>query len=147
MFIGARLAAAIPCGATAGLLYLIGSTLWSRPVGVTAALLWAISPMSVVFAGWHRAMTQSVILHRISLMAIREATRRPTLLGGCLCGSAIGLAVLTKTTGLLSAGYQSRWFWHWAPPGNGETYFSAVLGWLSESHSSPRPSCPGFPSS
>ncbi|MFN0071035.1 MAG: ArnT family glycosyltransferase [Chloroflexota bacterium] len=105
MFVGGRFAAAIPCGAVAGILYLIGSDLWSKPAGIAAGLLWAISPMSVMF-GRLASSDDAVLAFCVGLvlwLSVRLA-RKPSLVRGILCGGAIGLAVLTKTTGLISAG-------------------------------------------
>src|SRR5215212_8506794 len=104
-FVGGRLAAAISSGATAGVIYAIGSRLWSRRVGALAGLLWAVLPFGVIFgrlASSDDALL-ALCLGLVTLASIRLA-RHPSFLSGLLCGVAIALAIFTKTLGVLALG-------------------------------------------
>ena len=98
-----RLAAALPgIGATLAL-YGLGRVVAGRLTGVIAAVLWAVSPYSVVFA--RVSADDSVLAFGAILAALAGAllARAPATRHAVLVGGAIGLATLAKTLGALTA--------------------------------------------
>ena len=102
-FLAGRLAAALPgIGATLAL-YGLGRVLAGRLTGAVAAILWAVSPFSVVFA--RVAADDSALAFGAILAALGGAllAHRPTTRHALLVGGAVGLATLAKTLGALTA--------------------------------------------
>jgi hypothetical protein len=102
-FLAGRLAAAIPGIAATLALYALGRALFCRKVGVVAAILWALSPYSAFFS---RIGSDDSLLTFWSIAAALAGgclARRPTIMVGAVSGLVVGLAVLTKTLGLLTA--------------------------------------------
>jgi 4-amino-4-deoxy-L-arabinose transferase-like glycosyltransferase len=102
-FVGGRLAAALTSGATAGVLYVIGTRLFSRGVGLLAGLLWAVLPFGVLFG--RLASSDDALLTLcmgLVIWASINLARRPSFASGAMCGGALALAVLSKTLGLLA---------------------------------------------
>ena len=102
-FLAGRLAAALTgVGATLAL-YGLGRVLAGRLTGVVAAVLWAVSPFSVVFA--RVSADDSALAFGAILAALGGALLacRPTTRHALLVGLAVGLATLAKTLGALTA--------------------------------------------
>ncbi len=101
-FVSARLVSAIASIGSTLVLYALGAALLSRQVGVVAGVLWALAPLGVFFG---RIAADDALLTFWSLLGALLGVRvvhSPSLLGGAMCGVAIGLAILTKTLGLLT---------------------------------------------
>lgn len=101
--LAARLASALAGTASTLALYALGRELASRTTGLVAALLWAVSPFSVFFARLAADDATLALTAILATWASVRLARRPTLLVGALCGLALGLTVLAKTSGLLLA--------------------------------------------
>jgi hypothetical protein len=102
-FLAGRLAAALPGIAATLALYALGRALFCREVGVVAAVLWALGPYAVFFS---RIGSDDSLLTFWSIVAALAGVclaRRPTVMVGAISGLVVGLAVLTKTLGLLAA--------------------------------------------
>ncbi len=90
--------------ATVGLVYLVGSRLYGRTVGLYAALIMAVMP-------YHVIPTRQVLLDgpmvffatlTLLLMVMYGQTQRPAWLYAA--GAGLGLTVLTKETGIIMSG-------------------------------------------
>jgi 4-amino-4-deoxy-L-arabinose transferase-like glycosyltransferase len=102
-FLGGRMAAAIASGAAAGVLYVAGRQLFSRTVGLVAAMLWALLPFGVLF-GRLASSDDSLLALSFGLVMITAvpAARRPSVLTGILCGLCVAMAIFSKTLGVLA---------------------------------------------
>jgi 4-amino-4-deoxy-L-arabinose transferase-like glycosyltransferase len=102
-FIAGRLVAAVPDIGSALGLYVLGRLLISPQVGILGGIFWAVSPFNVFLA--RTATDDSLLTCCAILVAISGVVlvRRPGLGSGVCCGLAVGLAILTKTLGLLAA--------------------------------------------
>ena len=102
-FVGGRMAAAVASGATAGVLYVAGRQLFSRPVGLVAATLWALLPFGVLF-GRLASSDDSLLALSFGLVMITavRAARRPSVITGMLCGLCVAMAIFSKTLGVLA---------------------------------------------
>jgi hypothetical protein len=84
-----------------GLAYVLGRTMWSRPAGLLAALLVAVSPIEVQTAHMVRP---DVVLEAFVLAAFLAFARvGPARAGDLLSGAAIGAATAVKFSGVLIA--------------------------------------------
>jgi 4-amino-4-deoxy-L-arabinose transferase-like glycosyltransferase len=101
-FVATRLAAALAGVASTLVLYGLGKELTgSRTTAAVAAILWALTPFSVFFA---RVAADDALLALTAMLAVWSSVRlarQPTRTNGILCGVALGLGVLAKTTGVL----------------------------------------------
>jgi hypothetical protein len=100
-FLAGRLAAALSGILSTLALYGLGREIASRTVGVCAALLWAVSPFTVMFA---RISSDDALLALTAILATWASVRfarQPTIASGVILGLALGLGVLAKTTGAL----------------------------------------------
>ena len=98
-----RLASAVGGAASAAALYGLGRELASRTLGVTAGILWALSPFTVFFS---RVAADDALLTLVAILATWASVclaRRPSVKIGALCGLCLALAVFAKTTGVLLA--------------------------------------------
>jgi len=98
-----RLTAAVAGAVSAAALYALGREVASRTLGVNAAILWAVSPYSVLFA---RIAADDALLTLLTILVTWTSVclaRRPTTTSGALCGLSLALAVLAKTTGVMLA--------------------------------------------
>ena len=103
-FVAGRAAAALASAACAPALYALGRLLLSERAGLLAGLLWALSPFGVVFG--RIASSDDVLLTLCAILtalAAAIAIRRPSMAGALACGFVVGLAILTKTLGVLHA--------------------------------------------
>ncbi|MCC7372064.1 MAG: glycosyltransferase family 39 protein [Chloroflexi bacterium] len=102
-FLAGRLVSALAGTVSTVALYGLGRETASRRTGIAAALLWALSPFSFLFA---RIAADDALLTCLAILAtwasIRLA-RRPTVGAGVWCGVLLALTVLAKTTGVLLA--------------------------------------------
>jgi hypothetical protein len=105
VFVGGRLAAAIPSIGCTVLLYILGRLLLSRSVGVLAAALWAFSPFSIFFG--RNASDDALLTFFIMLSAIMSIlmVKYPGRSIAIYCGLAMGLAILSKTLGLVTIAF------------------------------------------
>ena len=100
-FLAGRLAAALAGIASTLALYGLGREIASRTVGVSAAVLWALSPFTVFFA---RISADDALLALLAILAVWASirlARRPTVANAGMLGLALGFGVLAKTTGAL----------------------------------------------
>jgi 4-amino-4-deoxy-L-arabinose transferase-like glycosyltransferase len=96
-----RLAAALAGVASTLALYGLGRDIASRTVGVSAAVLWALSPFTVMFA---RIAADDALLALMAILAVWASVRFarcPTIPAAILLGLVLGFGVLAKTTGAL----------------------------------------------
>jgi hypothetical protein len=104
-FVARRLASSLPTIGSVALLYLLGRLLVSRSVGAVAALLWTVSPFAVLI-GRHglddTLLAFCTLLAAIGSLLLVRRPRRSTAVG---CGLAIGLAIMSKTTGVLTLAF------------------------------------------
>jgi 4-amino-4-deoxy-L-arabinose transferase-like glycosyltransferase len=87
-----------------GLLYLIGRRLYSRFVGVLAALLLAVMPLHITSSRYMKedALMVMFLLAVMYLVIVAVQTKKPLFL--LAAGVAAGLCVGSKYTGLLASG-------------------------------------------
>ena len=118
-FLAGRLAAALAGVASTLALYGLGREITSRTAALGAALLWALSPYTVLFA---RIAADDALLALVAILATWSSivlARRPTIKSGIVLGMMLGLGALTKTTGamfvlapplaILVAGHPRNW--------------------------------------
>ena len=102
-FVGGRLAAALPSIAATVALYWLGRELICPLTGFLAGVLWALSPLSVFFARI-ASSDDSLLTSCAILVALASVllVRQPGLATAAFCGVSVGLAVMAKTTGLIT---------------------------------------------
>jgi hypothetical protein len=118
-FLAGRLAAALAGVASTLALYGLGREITSRTAALGAALLWALSSYTVLFA---RIAADDALLALVAILATWSSivlARRPTIKSGIVLGMMLGLGALTKTTGamfvlapplaILVAGHPRNW--------------------------------------
>jgi hypothetical protein len=98
-----RLAAATAGALTSAALYGLGREISSRTLGITAAILWALSPYSVFFARIAADDALLTLLAVLTTWASIVLARRPSAMTGAWCGLGLALAVFAKTTGVMLA--------------------------------------------
>ena len=102
-FIGGRVVAAL-CGvASTVALYALGRSVLGSRVGLVAGVLWALGPFDVFFS--RMASSDDALLALCAILAALGGAlmvRRPGLGSGAFCGVGVGLAIMSKTLGLLT---------------------------------------------
>ena len=96
-----RLVAALADVACVVALYVLGREISSRMVGASAAILWALSPISIFFARIAVDDSLLTLMAVLATLASIRLARRPTVTAGALCGLSLALTVLVKTNGVL----------------------------------------------
>jgi hypothetical protein len=87
--------AAVAAGNTA-LVYLLGRTVFDRPVGIVAATLFAASPLAIVTTSVFLPYAPTTFLNLLFAVAYLRNLRTKSLATACLAGIAIGLAFFAR---------------------------------------------------
>ena len=97
-FTAARTVQAVMGGLTALLVYRIGSTLFSRPAGAIAGILFSLAGLAIFFTGELNGITLTVFLIVLSSYLLLRAGKDRTYLNCTLSGFLLGLAFLSRFT-------------------------------------------------
>lgn len=109
-WLAARITNVLISSLTVGMIYLIGCKLFSRNIGLVAALIGAFYP---AFIGWSlRIYSDTLLIFEICIMLLTftKVYDRPNSLGTRLiCGVLLGVAVLTRSELLLFIPFLLIW--------------------------------------
>lgn len=101
LIVVARIAPILEAIATAWCMAALADRLFGRPAGTLAGVMWLLNPL-VLGLGHLVAMDPPAALTSVLVaLAVLHATRSPSRRSRMLLGFAAGIAVLTRTTGLL----------------------------------------------
>ncbi len=78
---------------TVATVFALGSEMFQPEVGIAAAILWAISPLAVLYGGWARNYAMLVALSMGQFVLLWSLRCRPRLWGTLACG-VLGAAIL-----------------------------------------------------
>jgi 4-amino-4-deoxy-L-arabinose transferase-like glycosyltransferase len=96
LFLAGRLVTALLGTATVGVLFALGSRLYSRSAGYAAALLYALAPLAVVHAHFLTVDVPATFLVTLTLLFSARILERQTWSNYALAGVSAGLAAATK---------------------------------------------------
>ncbi|MFV9506647.1 MAG: glycosyltransferase family 39 protein [Oscillochloridaceae bacterium umkhey_bin13] len=120
------------------LIALLGTQLWSRSVGLTAALLLAINPFALYYAQEARAYVLAVFLSLLLALAAVVYVQRPgrwPWLASVLSGTALCYTSYFGGLTVAGLGLAVGWLllyraWHFPPTLAWQTRWGALLGWI-----------------
>ena len=98
--IGGRLVFALLILPGAAATYRVGRSLFGRPVGLLALLLYALAPYLIFYERLILADQIAAMFGMLALWLGIRLARRPTVINGLLAGACVSLAVLAKLTAI-----------------------------------------------
>ncbi len=112
------------------LLMALGAEMFAPPVGIAAAVLWALSPPAIIYGAWARMYSMLVALSLGQLLLLWELRSRPSAGRAMACGLLAAAMLYTHLGSILFLGAEAAMLTGacWRGERNGPAWVALMLG-------------------